>query len=274
MFAKRLSFLSLGAIFFVGISMGNMAIAETLRIAGTGVALGSMSQIGAAFEAKRPGITVEVLPSLGSSGGVQALIAGAIDLSVSSRDLKEAEKEQGAQARLYATTPLAIVTSSKTKAEGMTTEELAQMYSGEITYWPSGQPVRVILRPVSETDTKMLSDLSDAVSDAIKAAHERPGLITATNDQENAEALERLVGSLGAVALGQIATEKRRLKILALDGVTPEAGDRSERAMKFVKNIYIVKTEHPSALASEFIEFLFSEEGRSMLVGSDHTPVG
>ena len=92
------------------------ASADGLRIGGTGVALGGMSLLAEAFEAAHPDTEIEVLPSLGSSGGVKALLAGAIDLSVSSRALKDAETEKGAIARLYATTPLAVVTSTGTDA--------------------------------------------------------------------------------------------------------------------------------------------------------------
>ena len=250
------------------------ANAETLRIGGTGVALGGMTLLGDAFQKQNPGTTIEVLPSLGSSGGVKALIAGAIDLSVTSRPLKDAEHAKGARARLYATTPLAIVTSSRTEAETISTTELARMYAGEVTHWPSGQPVRLILRPTSETDTQILRGLSDALSRAIDTALKRPGLVMAASDQENAQALERLEGSLGAVALGQIATEGRQLKVLVHDGVLPMPGGLSAHGAIFTKSLYIVTTEHPSSLASRFLEFVHSAEARSILTSHDHTPAG
>ncbi len=268
----RLPFLVAGIVSSLIVSASGMAHAETLRIGGTGVALGGMILLGSAFEKQHPGTMVEVLPSLGSSGGIKALLAGAVDLSVASRELKEAEQEKGAQARLYATTPLAVVTSLDTDADAVTTQQLAQMYSGEMTHWPSGQPVRLVLRPVSETDTQILSSLSDAVSQAIVAAHERAGLLKATNDQENAETLERLEGSIGAVALGQIATENRRLKVLILNGVLPEAGGVAPQDATFSKSLYIVKTQNPSNMASQFFEFIFSEEAQSVLAATDHTP--
>jgi len=256
------------------IGVCGVAQAETLRIGGTGVALGGMTLLGAAFEEQNPGTEVVVLPSLGSSGGIKALIAGAIDLSVSSRPLKEAEEAKGVQGTLYATTPLALVTSANTNADAMTTDSLAKIYAGDLTEWSSGEPIRLVLRPMSETDTKIVGGLSDAVMQAIEAAHERPGLLKATNDQENAEMLERLAGSLGAVAMGQIATEKRQLKILPLNGITPQPGVLSEQDTAFSKSLYIVKTESPSALAAKFFDFVFSEEAQSILVATDHMPAG
>jgi phosphate transport system substrate-binding protein len=255
------------------IAFANMAHAETLRIGGTGVALGGMKLLGEAYEEQNPGVTVEVLPSLGSSGGIKALVAGAIDLAVSSRELKESETTQGAMAELYATTQLAVVTSLDTDIDGVTTAQLVDAYSGTSTQWPSGTPIRIVLRPVSEIDTQILRGLSEEMAKAVDLALERPGLVTATNDQDNASTLERLDGSLGLVAMGQIATEQRNLRVLSLDGKLPEVSDSSDAAAAFSKQLYLVKVPTTNALASDFQAFVFSEDGQAILAENGHRPV-
>ncbi|WP_306262180.1 PstS family phosphate ABC transporter substrate-binding protein [Pararhizobium sp. IMCC21322] len=268
----RLSSILTGIFSFLIVSANGIAHGDTLRIGGTGAALGGMTLLGAAFEKQNPGAMIEVLPSLGSSGGIKALIAGVIDLSVASRVLKRDEKVQGVEARLYAITPLAVATSSGTDADAVTTEQLAQMYSGEMTYWPSGQPVRLVLRPMSETDTQILSGLSDGMSQAIKAAHQRPGLLKAINDQDNADMLEQLDGSIGAIAMGQIMTENRRVKVLPLNGILPEVGGDSSQDLRLRKSLYIVKTQRQSNMASQFFDFVFSEKAQSILAATNHAP--
>jgi len=274
------------ALLFLTVS--SPASAEELRIGGTGVALGGIRILADAFEKQNPGVTVEVLPSLGSSGGVKALIAGAIDLSVSSRALKDKEKEQGAQARVYAKTPLAMVTSTGTQTDMITTEQLAEMYAGTMTNWPSGERVRVILRPMSEIDVHILSSLSLDMAQAVEMAQHRPVLVMATNDQNNAEVLESLEGSIGAVALGQIATEGRRLKVLALDGIVPKAAgptdpsvgstqenrEAIQRSMKLAKSLYLVRLSGTSGTAESFLDFVFSPQGRAILQFYDHSVPG
>lgn len=255
-----------------GIALGSHAHAETLRIGGTGVALGGMRILGDEYQKLHPETTIVVLPSLGSSGGVKALLKGAIGLSVSSRELKEEEKAKGASARLYATTPLAIVTSPETTVDQVTTEQLVDIYSGVTTNWPSGELIRIVLRPQSETDTKLLRALSDEMAVAVDAAMDRPGLVVATTDQENADVLERLPGSLGQVAIGQIATERRNLKVLSHLGTLPHGslGDAHQGIHK--KSLFVVTTEAPSQEATDFVSFVFSPEGQAILEGLDHTP--
>lgn len=249
------------------------ASAETLRIGGTGVALGGMSILGEAFEARHPDVEVTVLPSLGSSGGVKAALANAIDIAVASRPLKDAEREKGAEERLYATTDLAVVTSIGTGVEAVSPDELEAIYAGEMTHWPDGTPIRLVLRPVEETDTKILRAMSEQMARAVDSALDRDGLLTATNDQENAETLESLDGSIGLVATGQIATEQRQLKVLRLVSSAKDPAPTADgQGRALTKSLYLVTTPLTKPIAAEFAAFVVSKEGREILAQHDHLP--
>ena len=54
---------------------GSATAAETLRLGGTGSAVGMLQQVGAEFSAAT-GVKVEVVASLGSTGAVRALTDG------------------------------------------------------------------------------------------------------------------------------------------------------------------------------------------------------
>ena len=72
MLRKTLISVFAGAIHSLMIGASSLAQAETIRIGGTGVALGGMALLGEAFERRNPDAVVVVLPSLGSSGGVNS----------------------------------------------------------------------------------------------------------------------------------------------------------------------------------------------------------
>ncbi len=246
--------------------------AETLRIGGTGVALGGMTVLGEAFEAKHPDVDVTVLPSLGSGGGMKALFADAIDLAVTSRPVKDAEIEQGAIPQQYARTELAVVTSLGTAVDQVTPDQLAAIYAGKMTEWPDGAPVRLVLRPMDEADTQLLRAMSDEMERSVDMALERQGMLNAINDQENAETLEELDGSVGLVATSQIATEKRKLKVLRLVSSSKAPGSSGRPDKSLVKGLYIVQTASTKPVAKEFAAFVVSGEGREILEQYDHLP--
>jgi phosphate transport system substrate-binding protein len=153
----------------------------------------------------------------------------------------------------------------------ITTEELVDIYSGVTTNWPSGELIRIVLRPESETDTKLLRGLSDKMAAAVDTAMDRPGLVVATTDQENADILERLPGSLGQVAVGQVATERRNLNVLSHLGALPHDPQAHKHGGIQNKSLYVVTTDTASKEAMDFVAYVFSPEGQAILEGLDHT---
>ncbi len=255
------------------LAMTSPTLATEIRIGGTGAALAGMRIIGREFVKQNPDVEVTVLPSLGSSGGIKAVVAGAIDLAVSSRLPKPNDAEKGASARFYATTPLALVTSPTTQAQGLSTGELATIFSGEMTTWEDGSQIRLILRPKAETATGYLRLLSEEMNAAVDLAHAREGMFVATNDQENADALEQMPGSLGVITLGQIATEDRNLKVLSLDGVRPEPGAGPSQNILHTQSFFVISTKDTPPIAEEFVSFLLSSKGQEILKVRSHALV-
>lgn len=244
--------------------------AVMLRIGGTGTALGGMRLLASAFKEVRPDVRVIVLPSLGSGGGIKALAAGKIDMSVSARQLKQAERAKGLKASEYVRTPIVFATRYDNPAENLTLDDAAAMYSGEKESWPDGTQVRLILRPATETDIKLLRGMSKAMDKAVEAALQRDELHVAINDQDNATALEKVRGSLGIAALGQIKAEKRRVKPLALDGVQGTPANLKSSKYPFAKTLYLVLKPEPAPAVEAFVRFIKSPEGRAVLTSTDH----
>ncbi len=73
------------------------SFAATLKIGGTGAALGTMRILADQFVRKRPDISVVIPDSLGSGGGIKAVLAGALDIALSSRQLKPKEQKRRRQ---------------------------------------------------------------------------------------------------------------------------------------------------------------------------------
>src|SRR4051812_2150580 len=66
-----------------------------VSIGGTGMALAAMQQVGESLTAADPSMRVEMLPSLGTPGGLRALAERAIDIAVIGRSLNAEERARG-----------------------------------------------------------------------------------------------------------------------------------------------------------------------------------
>ena len=259
---------TIGGAFWIALlclAVGAPAKAETLNIGGTGVALGSMRLLANAFEKANPGVTVKIHNSISSGGGIKAAIAGALDIGLSSRPLKPKESEAGIAAVIYARTSFVLVTSRTEEETRMTTSELFSIYSGVQTTWPDGSPIRLVLRPKTDSDWDLLAGISPDFEKSLVAAASRRGLPVGFNDQDAMSMIEKLPGSLGTASLTAVIAEKRALRAITIDGVAPTLDNLANGSYRLEKSIYLVTGTSPRELARRFIAFLRSREGARIL---------
>ncbi len=256
------------------LACANVAVcAETISISGTGAGLGTMQLLAQEYSKQHPGVTITVLPNMGSTGGIKAALAGALDIGISSRPLKPEERERGGTAIAYAKTPFVIATAAEQRVMGLTLKELAAFYSGAMQTWPDGQRLRLILRPANDSDTDVLKALSPEMNLAVTTALATPGLATATTDQDSADTLEKIPGALGSSTLALILSEKRALKALALEGVAPSIQSLKDGRYPYHKTLYIVTKSNPSNAAQSFIAFVRSVSGQQVLTAHGQWPL-
>jgi len=249
---------------------GGRVSAEEIRIGGTGAALGTMQLLVAAYAKGRPDVRISVLPSMGSGGGIKALLAGAIQIGVSSRSLTEAERKAGAAEVEYGRTPFVFVTSTTSKVSGITTQNLVDFYAGTTDQWPDGSKVRLVLRPIGDSDSDLIKSMSPAMREAKSAAEQRQGMLFAVTDQETASNIEKIPGALGSSTLALILSEKRALKALALNGIVPDAKSIASGSYPLQKQLLIITGPKTTPEAHAFVAFVRSAAGREILIQTGH----
>ena len=249
---------------------GLAAAAEQIKIGGSGATLGAMRLLAREFSAHNPGIGITLVPNLGSSGGVKALTAGAIDLALTSRPLREKERPLGATQTEYARSPFVFAVSAKSKVAAVTRKELAEIYAGSRVKWPDGTLVRIVLRPNSDIDSDMVKGLSPEMARAVADAEKRAGVRVSITDQDAADDLEKIPGAIGPTTLALIASEKRALKALKLDGVEPTTHNGASGAYPYYKRMFLVSQAKRSPAVERFSTFVLSPAGRRILTDNGH----
>jgi phosphate transport system substrate-binding protein len=255
---------------WLGLCAFSMAQAQTVTVGGTGSALEAIRQLGAAYAQKDKDIQLVVLPSIGSAGAIKGLIGQSVDVGLIARPLKDAETAQGLQALRLAQTPVVIATSKRGE-KNITSAQLEAFYSGAATRWGDNSTVRLVLRPLGDTDNQLISTLAPSMKAALETAAAREGLLTATTDQDSADGLEKLPGSVGTAALSLILFEKRKLEVLTLNGVAPLLHGKVNLDYPLMKPLYVVSREDAKPAVKKFMQFLQSASGRAILEKSGYT---
>ena len=241
-----------------------------IRIGGTGSAMGAFKHLAEAFQKIRPDIEITLIPNLGSSGAIKALQADALELALSARGLKSGE--HALHAEELGRTPLVIATGMYNPISVLSLEKLARVLEGKLTTWPDGRPLRLILRPESDSETVYLRAISPRMERAVAAAHARRGLHVALTDQDAANALEKIPGAIGLSTLALIVSEQRKLKPLALDGKQPSLATLARGEYPYFKPVFAITPARPSAAATAFIAFVKSRQGKQVLAANGYLP--
>ena len=103
-------------------------------VAGSSSVTPVMEKLAEAYQKINSGVTIEVQQS-DSTTGVQSAISGICDIGMASRDLKDSETSQGVKASVIAKDGIAVIVNNDNPITGLTSEQVMQMYTGEITTW-------------------------------------------------------------------------------------------------------------------------------------------
>ena len=246
------------------VSGSRSAAAEMIRISGTGGAMETMRILGEAFRKNNPEIRVEIMPGMGSSGSIKAVLAGRLEIGLSGRTLNGEERDQGAVETRYAKTPFVFAVNRTLKITGLTLEGVAGIYAGKRD-WEGGKRIRLVLRSPEDSDVPVLKGMSPAMSAAADIALRREGMIVATTDHDAADAIETVPGAFGGTTLSLVVSEKRALRVLALDGVVPSVRTMADRSYPYSKTFSMVTRKNPPVAVQRFIDFVRSPAGSAIL---------
>ncbi|MBI2738693.1 MAG: substrate-binding domain-containing protein [Rhodospirillales bacterium] len=230
------------------------ASAQELRIGGTGSVTEAMRRLAPAFQAET-GITLTVLPSLGTTGANNALADGELGLAVGGRDLRDKEKARGLQVSGHLRTPFGFVTS-RAGPDNLRRADIVGLYKAADPSWPDGMPLLFVLRPVDESDNEVLAGFFPGMAGATAQLRKRRDIAVAATDQDNADAAERTKGSLVAATLSQVEAEGRNLRFVAIDGAMPTVQAYLDGSYPYVKLLYLVAPAALSGEAKAFLDFL------------------
>jgi phosphate transport system substrate-binding protein len=256
--------------FFTGAASASSK--ETLIITGTGSSIGAMELMAEGFQEKRPSIIVQVLPSIGSTGGIKAVNEDKIDIGLSYRPLNPEEKRSAKIIEEpYGRTALIFGVQDSNPTKGFTLAEVEEIYAGKRKTWPDGTPIRLILRPASDGFSVYLASINPGLKSASEKSHSIPGVFVGNTDQEAAAQIEKTPGSFGTTSSSLVAAEKRKIKGLSIDGAAPTLSNISAGKYSYVLTLSLVykKDKYKGAL-KDFIEFVFSRDGQKILSDNGH----
>ena len=92
-----------------------------------------MNKLADAYKQFNPDVSIEIQEP-GSSAGIQAAISGAVEIGMSSRELKEDELKE-LTSKQIALDGIAVIVNKENDIKNLTSEQIKSIYTGETTDW-------------------------------------------------------------------------------------------------------------------------------------------
>ena len=103
-------------------------------VAGSSSVSPVMEKLKEGYEAVNPNASIEIQTS-DSTTGVESTISGICDIGMASRELKDTETSEGVTGTQIAIDGIAIIVNNENSMTEMTSDQVKQIYTGEVTNW-------------------------------------------------------------------------------------------------------------------------------------------
>lgn len=222
--------------------------------------------VNGAFMEKNKGVTVN-LNLTGSGTGIQEASEGKCDIGNSSRKLKDEEAEK-LDATVVGLDGIALVVNPANKLEDISLEDLAKVYSGEITNWKElgGDDKSIVV--IGREDGSGTRDGFESIVMGDKKPKYAQEL------ESTGSVINAVATTDGAIGYASLANVDETVKALKIGGV--EATEENVKSGAYeVQRPFICATLKGSdnKLVKAYLDFILSEEGQALVLAQGAVPV-
>ena len=206
----------------------------------------------------------------GSGTGIEAAANGTADIGLASRALKDAEVEKGLVATTVALDGIAIIVNENCPVDDLTVEQIAAIFTGEITDWSEfggkGEIACIGREAGSGTRDGFESITKTADKCVLKQELTSTGaVIAAVKSSENA---------IGYASFAAVEGQEG-IKVLTVEGVECTAENIIDGTYVIQRPFNLVTLENAelSEAAKAFFDYMISEDAAELITMAGAVPV-
>ena len=249
------------------------ATTAAAKLSGTVATDGSTSMekvigaLGEAFMEANPDTTFTYNPT-GSGSGIQAVQEGRCDIGLSSRALKDAEKEAGLTETVLAYDGIAMIVNPANPVEDLSLEQIADIYTGKITNWSE----------VGGNDSQIVLIGREAGSGTRGGFEEIVGVVDACQYRQEQSSTGDVITTVAqnpdAIGYASLAAVKDTVKALKVAGVTPTEATVKDGTYT-IQRPFVLATktgEKLNDVAQAFFDYVTSADAGEIITAAGAVP--
>ena len=209
--------------------------------------------LGEYFTEQNKGVNFTYNPT---GSGIAAVLEGRCDIGLSSRDLKDAERESGLVETVLAYDGIAIIVHPENPVSDLSLETIAKIYTGEITNWKDvgGADAEIVL--IGREAGSGTRDGFETITGTNDACQYRQEL-TSTGD-----VITAVSQNPAAIGYASLAALKDTVKAVSVEGVVPSEETVKDGSYRVQRPFVLVtrKDVPLSETAQKFFDFATSAD--------------
>ncbi|MGN0963416.1 MAG: phosphate ABC transporter substrate-binding protein [Clostridia bacterium] len=222
-----------------------------------------IGSLGEAYTAENPDVNFTYNPT-GSGSGITAVSEGRCDIGLSSRALTDEEKASGLTETVLAYDGIAVIVNPENGVEDLTLEDIAAIYTGEITNWKDlgGNDGEIVL--IGREAGSGTRDGFESITDTEDKCQYRQEL-TSTGD-----VITTVSQNPNAIGYASLASVNDTVKIVKVNGVTPTE-DTVKDGSYVVQRPFVLVTKTDEALsetAQGFFDYITSTDAAEIIAAA------
>ncbi len=273
-FGLLMIFIVFGMVFAGCVSQAPDPNRRTITITGSTTVLPVTQLTAESYLDKNPNDDIQIT-SGGSSVGVIAAAERTADIGQSSRDITQAEIERYPDLNIIiiALDGLAlIVHPSNTGVSNLTIDQVKDIFSGEITNWSQvggdDRPIVVAIRDAASGTRAFFSDFVMKGEDYARGSLER------NSNGAVRQTVAQTPGAIGYVGLGFLDAEVKAINIINNDvPVQPTVANTVKGDYPLARPLIFLTKGEPQGLVKDYIDFVLSEEGQTIVTKAGFVPI-
>jgi len=246
---------------------------ETLVFAGCDSNISLTRLLARVFMQNHPDVRIQ-LRTVGSTNGVALAAAGAIQIGLVSRPLRDAEEGLGLAFLPYARTAVIIGADPDTPDTTLTAADLLSFYRGTKLTWNSGREITFLTREEGDSSVASLKQAMPGFAEAYAAGSNTSHWTILYSEPRMHEALLTLPFALGLSDLGTTTIERLPIKVFSIDGIAPTPENIASGRYPFIKTLgFVWREDTLPASVRAFVKFVQSDDGAGLLRAHGYLPV-
>jgi phosphate transport system substrate-binding protein len=255
----------------------NTALSGEIMITGSTSAEPLVTALADLFMEQHQGVSIAVQGN-GSSAGIKAAADGSAQLGMSSRELKDEEKEK-VTAQTLCMDGIAVIVNKENAVKNLTKDQIASIFKGEITNWKdlggADEEILLISREAGSGTRSAFEEIcgltqKDEAGNEVSLVDESRALIA---DSTNAVSttVSTKPAAIGYISLGSY--DSSLVTALQVDGVDCTQENILAGTYAIARPFLLVSGPAAEEIAGAFLEFACSDEGQAVVTEHKYIPV-